>query len=365
MAQEGMGGTVLLGLAGIALGAFIVDYAFSETGQSWYDQIARKLKGAPEGLPPPALPAGPPTAPPSARPAVALPPPAVAVPYAPMAPLPPASPDVIREVQARLNSFGFQSLAGIRMPLKVDGLLGANTRRALAAMQRQWRLPETSYPDPDTLRTLRAMTARRPSVPPPLVAPPVTYTPYPMPQPSAPPIPSAPAPLPMAARAVPRPPRTLHPALGIMTPTTAPNAAAIASDLATRLGQFFQLTIPATSVPTEDLVQLLSRFQQQVGLPVTGLTDPHTIDVLRQATGGSAGVAFRAGLYFTGAAGWEDETQSLGSAAQDVIRHVLDVETDARTLTSLVQMLTAAGFPITAAAVKAKAGGPAAAAGWW
>lgn len=352
MAQEGMGGTVLLGLTGIALGAFIVDYAFSEPGQSWYDQIAAKLKGQkPEGPPAPVLPPSvPAAAPPPVRPVL---PPSVAVPYAPM---PPASPDVIREMQARLNSFGFKSLAGVKMPLSVDGLLGPNTRRVLASMQRQWQLPETAYPDVDTLRTLRAMTARLAAAPP-LAAPPVTYTPYPMP--------SAAPPMPAARRAVPRPPRATHPALGTAVPVaTTPDAMAVAADLANRLGQFFQLTVPATSISHDDLAQLLSRFQQQMGLPATGLTDPHTIDVLRQVTVTLPG-PIRTGLYFAGAASWEDETASLGAAAQDVLRHAIASETDARTLTSLGQMLTKAGFPLAAAAVSAKAGGPAAAAGWW
>jgi peptidoglycan hydrolase-like protein with peptidoglycan-binding domain len=352
MAQEGMGGTVLLGLTGIALGAFIVDYAFSEPGQSWYDQIAAKLKGTKPELPP-ALPPGPPavTRPAVTPPMMPVPLPSVAVPYAPM---PPASPEVIREVQARLNSFGFKGLAGVKMPLNVDGLLGPNTRRVLAAMQRQWQLPETAYPDADTLRTLRAMTARLAAAPP-LAPPPVTYTPYPMP--------SAAPPMPSARRAVPRPPRATHPALGAAAPVAAtPDAMAVAADLANRLGQFFQLTVPASSISHDDLAQLLSRFQQQMGLPATGLTDPHTIDVLRQMT---ATGPVRTGFYFTGAASWEDETASLGAAAQDVLRHAIASETDSRTLMSLGQMLTKAGFPLAAVAVNAKAGGPAAAAGWW
>ena len=312
MAQEGMGGTILLGLAGIGLGAFIVDYAFSETGQSWYDQIAHKLKGGGPEMPP-RLPPGLPSAPLVSSPSL---------PLTQVPPMPLVSPEVIREVQARLNSLGFPSLAGVKLPLKVDGLLGSNTQKVLAAMQRQWQLPVTSYPDPNTLRTLRSMTTGRASALPPSPPPP-------------------PAPHPIAAS---------HAAAPIV----------VASDLAARLGQFFQLAIPASSLPPNDLAQLLSRFQQQMGLPATGLTDPQTISVLRKATGGSAGIAFRVGI-----SGWESETSSLGPAAQDVIRHVIAAEADARTLTSLGQTLSAAGFPMAAAAVKAKAGRTAIAAGWW
>ena len=42
--MSGMAGSVFLGLAGIGLGALIIDYAVSESGESWVDEIGAKLR---------------------------------------------------------------------------------------------------------------------------------------------------------------------------------------------------------------------------------------------------------------------------------------------------------------------------------
>ena len=317
------GGAILIGLVGIGAGALIVNYAFAAPGESWFDEMGRWFgRGKyPEGAGPAGLPPGPhPSAGPGAY--AQLP---EAVPF--QGP-PPASPDIVREVQARLNSFGLPGLAGVSFPLTVDGILGHGTRAVIAAMQQQWNLPVTAYPDASTLATLRSMTG------------PVGQTPrVPMQAPR----------VPMQAPSVPM----QHPPHA--GPAHGGGAAPGVGEVLARLGQFFHLNLSRGPVAADDITHLITRFQAQMGLRPTGAADAQTVAQLRQATGAS---------HVTGAADWESETGALGPAAQDVIRHAISSESDKRTLASLSSALGAAGYPLAAAAVKSGQG-VTATSGWW
>lgn len=154
---DDVSGVVVIGLLGTAIGVFVVDYAFSAKGASWFDQIKGSLgggSGADEGLEDP-----PPSTPPSS-----LKPGGGILPHVMPSSLtvPQPSPAVIREVQARLNSMKLPSVPGVaHLPLKMDGLLGPDTQGFLVAMQNKWRLPTTAYPDPGTLSMLRKMTSSK------------------------------------------------------------------------------------------------------------------------------------------------------------------------------------------------------------
>lgn len=315
------GATILIGLVGIGAGALIVNYAFAEKGESWFDEMGRWFGRHPEGIGQAGQAgqagqggAGPGT-------------------YAQLAPLvppvpfqgpPPASPDVVREVQARLNSFGLPSFAGVSLPLNIDGILGQSTRAMIAAMQHQWNLPVTAYPDPATLATLRSMTDSG-SV-------------------SAPRAPAVHAP-------------EMHGAPGVTPmPHGGPQhgGAPKGNEILSRLSQFFHVDL-SHGAAGADVKQLVMRFQAQMGLRPTGAADAQTLAQLRQSTGAA---------HVTGAADWESETGTLGAAAQDVIRHAISSETNKSTLLSLSSALGAAGYPLAAAAVKSGQG-VTATSGWW
>jgi len=372
MAQsQSSGGAIILGIFGIGLGAFVVNYAFADEGESWYDQIARKLKGegGDGGLAfghhrePRRLSSGADGAVHPSHP-THLVHPSQPIGSVPFSPAPPASPDLIREVQARLNSFGFPSFAGVRkLPLQIDGLLGPDTRAMLAGMQHQWQMPATGYPDPETVRVLRSMTSGAKA------SPPVARL-------------AAPARRAGTRRASPQAQAQVQAqaqaSQGSVTPLGQLPPEAV-GEIAMMLDDVFHLGLSehmkqAGKIPALQEVQgLLASFQQQAGIPVTGQLDDATYRKLVDAANAASAQAAASdphhhvsGDYYVGASGWEDEVSSLGQEAHDVIAHAISSETNSRRLSSLSHALGAAGFSQAAAAVSAKAGGAGTAtSGWW
>lgn len=383
MSKEGMGGTIVLGLAGVALGAFVVNYAFADEGNSWYDQLADKFKGAGGGGAGGAGSGGGGGAFKFSQGGGGS---GAAQAVMPFSSARPASPDLIREVQARLNSFGFSSLAGVRkLPLSLDGILGPDTRTFLAVMQHQWQMPASGYPDPDTVRVLRSMTSpdrskgggtasmQRRGAP--------ARSAIPGSHPST--IPgSHPSTTPGTVSAL----HPMHPAAHASHPSSVhPLSHEELGEIAMMLDEVFHLGLGEHMRQTgqypalAEIQGLLSSFQHQAGLPATGQFDDATYKSLVQAANHASAMAgqvpsaahhltgyvARAGYVGAGGGGWESEVSSLGSEAHDVIAHALSSETNAHVLTSLGKALSAAGFPTTAAAVSAKSGGATATSGQW
>jgi hypothetical protein len=209
--SEDTSGIIVVGLVVTTVGVLAIDYAFSEPGESYVDRITKKIGGKKKDeedadaeaeekqdrerrerrrMPPEhRLSAKP--APPAPRPRAVVRPPVrraaqqppsgeqTFVPHRTVTPPPtprtvappPPSPggsDVVREVQALLNSFDLHQIQGklkahgfpsipddVHLPLYVDGILGKDTSRTLAVIQQQLGLPVTGSPDPQTVRTLR------------------------------------------------------------------------------------------------------------------------------------------------------------------------------------------------------------------
>jgi hypothetical protein len=210
--EKSAAGGIVIGVAGAAVAVFIIDYFMSDPGESWFDKMIGKGKEGPPVTPgpeeahAPEIHRGP--APPAPYPLpsrgigqVARRPPAERAPApwgaapqrgapqrgAPggVAPSLAASPDLVREVQSRLNSldlFSFRTWLtsrglpsipqSVQIPLAVDGTFGRNTQEVLRAFQGGYSLPATGMIDQATLATLRSITSR---------AGPVTYTRAPSP----------------------------------------------------------------------------------------------------------------------------------------------------------------------------------------
>jgi peptidoglycan hydrolase-like protein with peptidoglycan-binding domain len=132
-----------------------------------------------------------------------------------------------------------------------------------------------------------------------------------------------------------------------------------------RLNGLLHTSIPVTGTTSPELSQAIVRFQELASLPQTGMLDPATLDKLREKT--SHGVQEDVSGYFVGvdAGDWKSETQGLPQFSQDVLSKIIATETNQRTLKSVGKVLGDAGYPKAAAAVLAKAGGAAATTGYF
>lgn len=207
--------------------------------------------------------------------------------------------DVVREVQARLNGMPLATLQqrglippDVHLPLTVDGVVGKDTARVLAAVQSQLGLPVTGRLDEATARAI-SQKSQAPKASPPKRPVQKAIAQRPQLQRPAQPVQYYRAPSPEDyAR---------------LTPYTSPSGAPSMCPP----GSYF-----------EPRLQTCVQFQHAVGAD---------------------------------AGDWKSETASLGSAAQDIIQHALDQETNPRTLLGLARALDAASFSSASSAVKAKA----------
>ncbi|HYX20200.1 MAG TPA: peptidoglycan-binding domain-containing protein [Thermoanaerobaculia bacterium] len=302
---EDTSGVVVASLVLTGIGVFVVDKALSPPGESWFDKLTGR-----EPEPEPEAEAQPPREAPRRdeipgfleKLAQML----HGMPQAPSSvkqlPARRGSSSVVAEAQMMLNSLPLTALqqrgliaADVHLPLSPDGVLGKDTSRVLAAVQKQLGLPATGQPDKATMQALsqratsesaRAtaqrpiQTPQRPSVQRPAQKPPVQYYRAPSPEDYA-----------------------------RLTPYASPSGAPTMCPP----GSYF-----------EPRLQTCVSFQAQ-----------HLV-------GADAG-------------DWKSETASLGSAAQDIIQHALDQETNPRMLLGLARALDAASFPNASAAAKAKA----------
>jgi peptidoglycan hydrolase-like protein with peptidoglycan-binding domain len=297
MARRGdsVGGILVLGLVATGIGVLAVDYAFSPPEESMIDQLLAKISGkAPETPSEVAQ-----TTAPS---------------HAQVGPSQPGS-AVILEVQKTLNGLGAH--------LKVDGVFGTETGKAIGAFQSAHHLPVTGQLDAHTIDAIgaaRDAARRHPALrkaksPKTVAKPPVTY------------------------RRAPPPPYPLD-----FPATISPEMVKEASN---RLSALLHVQLPSTGQLTHDLSTVISNFQHAMGLPATGSPDAATLSRLRAQSGGVTRTGADAG-------DWHAETSSLGPAAQAVIQKVID-SGDARDAQSLSAMLGKAGLSQAAQAVQAKA----------
>jgi hypothetical protein len=316
MAQKSdYAGTVVLGLVGVGVVAFVVNKVYAPPGESWFDKIVGPGpdEDRPEDhhdlLPPPTQQtqdrqaphpedsSGPgffdrlfggshtQQAPQRAAPvhhepgfleriAKLLEPPAAPKGGGRAA----AAPDVVREVQTRLNALHL-SVPEVHLPLLVDGDLGRDTARVLMAAQKALGLPATGRIDDKTLAALRKKVSGGVKVLPP-----------------------------------PKPRGT----------STQPQ----------RSPQYYPAPTP----------QQLAPYQQHPCPPGMHY-EPW------------AGACVPTSSSHTGAddGSWKSEASSLGDSAVAVIQHVIDSEKNPHTIQSLALLLGKAGLTQTAAAVSAKA----------
>lgn len=296
---EDTSGVVVASLVLTGIGVFVVDKALSPPGESWFDKLTGR-EPEPEPEPEPEAPHevprrdegpgffeklaqmlhGMPTVPGTRK-------------------LPgPVSADVVRRVQASLNALPLATLQQrglippeVHLPLAVDGVLGKDTARALAAAQSQLGLPATGRIDDATLQALSQ---------------------------------KAPAPKQVQPKRVAQKPPMQRP-------------------VARAPVQYYRAPSP------EDYARL-TPYASPSGAPT--MCPPGSYFEPRLQTC----VSFQA-QHLVGAdiGDWKSETASLGSAAQDIIQHALDQETNPRTLLGLARALDAASFPNASAAAKAKA----------
>lgn len=309
--SEDTSGIVVASLALTGIGVFIVDKVLSPPGESWFDKLtgrepepeAEHEAPAPRQLPQAdevpgffeklaQLLHGMPQAPSNVRQLPAR-----------------RSIGSVAEVQTMLNSLPLTMLqqrglipSDVRLPLSPDGILGKDMSRVLAVVQRQLGLPATGQPDEATIRTLSQKA-------------------------SASKAPPARAPAKVSAQ---RPPTQ-------RLPVQRPGAQ-------TQPVQYYRAPSP------EDYARL-TPYTSQAGTP--SMCPPGTYFEPRL----QACVQLPGPSHATGAdaSDWKSETSSLGSAAQDIIQHALDQETNPRTLLGLARALDGASFPNASAAAKAKA----------
>jgi peptidoglycan hydrolase-like protein with peptidoglycan-binding domain len=359
MAEDGATGAIALGLLAAGIGILGVNYAMSDPGKSWIDQIKGKLASKDEGsheLPPArrihgeegrrrvlpagsARQAGPPVLPELRAQARA------AIPRIPRGPirLPQmVSPSMAAGVARRMNAvFGTN--------FRTDGITTKEMQESIKSVQQQLGLPESGFPDARLLAQLEILLTRG------------------------------------AERA--------HQAPAATTSTTSP-----ISDAAKVISKTFggppstPVTGPDEGVKkTQEMLNAyfkghalnpdgylgplttgaIKEFQKSEGLQDTGKMDDKTHDLLVRRTSNGSSWLSDIGSWFshkTGAAGgddWKAETQDLPQFSKDVIDKVISTETNPRTLKSIGKVLGDAGYPKAAAAVLAKAGGATAASGYY
>lgn len=378
---EDTSGIVVLGLVGTAVGVFAVDYLFSDKGESWIDQIFGKKEPVEEAhadtdLRERRADRGAPVAVPSESGTSFTE--SVKRAIQPLFAPPPASPDVVREVQSRLNSLGFPSFPGVKLPLDVDGLLGPQTKKMLAGMQKQWDLPVTSYPDPGTLRALRSITSSSAHAAPPPRAP--RTLPQVLTQPVAK-SPRKPTPLPKAPG---KGSRLASARVGANIYDRSGNTVNLVSDESPLVvkGGPQKLSNGVLALPVieaehdgasgaqiswigvQDLRTVPPDYLQHSEKYIKGPDSPCNPGMGWDSWGqkcvptefdSGKPVHHVSGHFLVGAGDWTSEVSSLGAPAVAILKKALDTES-ARTLGNLATLLDKAGFHEASAAAKAKAG---------
>jgi peptidoglycan hydrolase-like protein with peptidoglycan-binding domain len=359
-------GGIVVGLLGTAVGVVAVDYAFSEPGNSWVSKLSssllpsdKHLALSPASTPTPsharlhpssgsgsgriasvAPPVSRPSSMPSTRPA----------PSASHAPLT-VTPDLVNRVATALNQ-------QLQTKLPANGLITEDMKHALASLQQQLGISPTGFPDPKTLSALG-----------------VQLHPHDFGHVAQ-----------AAARSVAK--ATPVADVGNFISKTfggPPSTRMTGPDEGVRKTQHLLNTFFGHKVVDEDglmgstLGSFTKKFQEMQGLKATGVLDSKTQTLINnldfsstaKARTGSYSIVGAAGAGGTGSssgssgvATWTSETQSLGVAAQNIIRHAMS-EGKAQRLASLSKLLKAAGFPVTATAVATSHGGATVASGWW
>lgn len=341
MAEESTTGAIALGLVATGVGIFAINYAMSDPGKSWFDQIKNKLSS--KGEEPHALSPGRPSADerralPARRTTPAQPPVQIGPPRAPRAPvvrapvarapiarspMPPQSisPEMVKNAARLLNAvFG--------MNLRADGIITTEMQQAIKSAQQQMGLQPTGFPDAKFLALFRARNV-------------------PVPKSSATDDATK-----IISKTFGGPPST---------PATGPDAGVKKTQQ--MLNSYFKSHVLGEDGYLDLLTTgAIKEFQKAEGLQDTGTVDDKTHDLLvKRVTEGLSSLS-DAGSWFphkTGAAGgddWKSETQDLPQFSQDVLGKIISSETNVRTLKSVGKVLGAAGYPKAAAAVLAKAG---------
>lgn len=322
-------GAILLGVLGCGVAVFAVDYAMSEPGESWLDQIKAKFESHPE--------------PSKGNEHRRAPTPKRIAPSPSRRALPQRTPqthqsfvqtqssqsEAIQEVQQLIAS------ADPHRSIKTPDDL----KYAIQEFQYEQGLPTTGVPDPHTLALLRAKVSAYLR----------QHTPH---QPTA----TKSTATNFISKTFGGPPSA---------PKTKPGGADFGvQEVQRMLNIFFQgHVIEEDGKMGKYTKDAIVQFQQAQKLPATGVVDqkthdflvqiatPLTTDPLAQAKQ-TASVNTRAGA---SAGDWKSETASLGKAAQNIIAHAMS-DQDPKTQASLSNALSAAGFPNASAAVAQKHG---------
>jgi peptidoglycan hydrolase-like protein with peptidoglycan-binding domain len=388
MAEESTTGAIALGLVVAGVGIFAIDYAFSDPGNSFFDQIKNKLSS--KGGEPHVLPPGKPTADGHhvlpARRAPAQPPPAHAGPpsslrapisrtpgaRAPVMPPQMISPATVRRIATQLNAiFGTN--------FRADGIVTAEMQRTIKSVQQQLGMPQTGFPDARLIAQLARIT--RDEAKPSVVADATKVISKTF---GGPPSTSAASPdegvrktqqmLNSYFKSRGRPSDTIDDD-GYAGPLTTGaiqkfqraegleatgNADGNTRNLLAKKSQDLHQGVFATEAQRAQ--ESAAAMQAQLQSAFGGIsTISHGVDATGVDAGDPSGYAALVGAPPSDSdGGWKSETQDLGQGAQAVIAKIIATETNQNTLKSVSKALSAAGYPKAASAVLASKGGGAA-----
>lgn len=233
------------------------------------------------------------------------------------------TPALVNQVAAQLNQL-------LHTNLPSNGLVTEDMKQALMALQRQLGISPTGFPDQKTLQGLR--TALTHGVAKAKKATPIADAGN------------------FVSKAFGGPPSS---------PSTGPDEGVRKAQQ--MLNTFFgHHVVDENGMMDSVMAGIITEFQTAQGLPKTGTIDSKTHDLLENLT--SQGAALFSHRTGADSGDWKTETQSLGSAAQDIIAKVIS-EGNSRTMLSVSKLLKAAGFSQAAAATSAPSGS--ATSGWW
>lgn len=351
---EDTGGTMMLGLLITGVGVFAVDYAFSDPGQSWYDQFTSWIKGEE----PAEAHADTEAIAPSREHSAISTPRSPSSPARRIAPVqqrlsdrrgyvpPPTTkrsapalhPQEIPSSMANEAVRILNDLFSAHLPTGRRGPVPPEMRQWILYFQKQFGLPLTGTLDPKTFGALRSHAGLRGET--------TRQLPLPRRGVSFPPIPPAPSTshLPTLAFAIPGP--------GLSKPALMQ----VQHDINTIFGAHVLDEDGGWGAHTSGA---LTEIQKAHGLHPSGMLDADTATLVKKlATEGEGFFSKIASSFRAGAGGdWSGEIKSLSAYDQSVIQKVIDTETDPRALDSLSRVLKTAGFPQTSAAVMAKSSG--------